>query len=327
MPNITLWNGRTIPRLGLGCWAIGGPFFTPDGSPLGWGAVDDKTSIRAVQHAIELGLRFFDTADVYGAGHSETLLGRALAGAPDDVVVASKFGNRFDPASKILTGPGASPEYIRSAVDASLKRLRRERIDLYQLHIDDLADGPAEAALDCLQTLRREGKIDAFGWSTDYLHRARQWAGQAGFVAVQHALNVFTPAAEMLAFCETQGLLSVNRSPLAMGLLTGKYDAQSRLGDDDIRSKDQHWLRWFDNGRPSAEFLDRLAAAKNALRSDGRSLAQGAIGWIWAQSPQTLPIVGFRSAEQVAENAAALRFGALPAEALSQIAEPAISSA
>src|SRR5262245_58216688 len=165
---IRLWDGREIPRLGMGCWAIGGPLYAGE-TPVGWREVDDAQSLAAIQRALDLGIRFFDTADVYGAGHSEEILGRALAGR-DDVVIATKLGNRFDPAKEQRAGSiadGDLAEGTRAAVAASLRRLRRARIDLVQLHVNDLPIEQANIVFDVLDEMRNDGKIAAFGWSTD----------------------------------------------------------------------------------------------------------------------------------------------------------------
>jgi len=124
-------SGIRISPMGLGCWAIGGPAWRGE-TPVGWGKVDDAQSIRAIHAALDLGITFFDTADVYGAGHSERVLGKALAGRRDQVVVATKFGNTFDEDTRQATGADASPEYIRAACEASLRRLNTDYIDLYQ---------------------------------------------------------------------------------------------------------------------------------------------------------------------------------------------------
>jgi len=118
-----------------------------DGRPDGWGDADDDESVAALRRALELGITFFDTADVYGAGHSEMVLGRALAAHRDEVVLATKFGYTFDTGHRAITGQDASPGYIRQACRASLQRLGTDRIDLYQLHIGDLPPGQAPEVL------------------------------------------------------------------------------------------------------------------------------------------------------------------------------------
>src|ERR1700728_3214889 len=130
-------SGIEVSEIGFGCWAIGGPF-TGDGRPNGWGESDDSESAAAIRRALELGITFFDTADFYGAGHSEEVLGKALAGHRDEVVIATKFGYTFDTGRRENTGEDASPAYIRRACLASLRRLGTDRIDLHQLHLQDL---------------------------------------------------------------------------------------------------------------------------------------------------------------------------------------------
>ena len=317
---IRLWDGREIPRLGMGCWAIGGPFFAGE-TPLGYGKVDDVESLAAIRRAVDLGIRFFDTADVYGAGHSEEVLGQALAGH-DDVVIATKLGNRFDPATKQLTGSiadGDLEQETRAAVEASLRRLRRDRIDLVQLHLNSLPVEQADMVFDVLDAVRAEGKIGAYGWSTDFPERAASQARREGFVAVQHGMNVFFDARAVLAVVEANGLISINRSPLAMGLLTGKFSASDELPRDDVRVNDFAWMDYFKGGRVAPDFADRVARIRHLLTADGRTPAQGAIGWLLARSPRTLPVPGFRSVAQVEENVAALAKGPLPAAIMESI--------
>ena len=136
-------SGISVGAAGAGCWAIGGPWQF-DGRPAGWGTVDDDESIRAIRRGLELGITLFDTADVYGCGHSERVLGRAVADHRDKVVISTKFGLQFDKATRTGAGADASPEAVRRACEASLRRLGTDRIDLYQLHAG--ADGRAEAA-------------------------------------------------------------------------------------------------------------------------------------------------------------------------------------
>src|SRR5689334_5978391 len=126
-------SGISVSALGFGCWAIGGPY-TQHGNPTGWGVVDDSESIAAIHRALDLGVTFFDTADVYGCGHSERVVGKALQGR-DDVVIATKFGYAYDETAKTATESDPTPDYIRKACDASLRRLGRETVDLYQFHL------------------------------------------------------------------------------------------------------------------------------------------------------------------------------------------------
>ncbi|GAA4685979.1 aldo/keto reductase [Phytohabitans rumicis] len=310
-------SGIEVSALGIGCWAIGGPFWAGE-QPLGWGRVDDEESIRALRRALELGVTFFDTADVYGTGHSERIVGRAFAGRRDEVVIATKWGNVFDESTRQLTGTDASPAYLRTAVEGSLRRLGTDHIDLYQLHLNDLPIAQARELLPVLESLVDAGKIRAYGWSTDFADRATVYA-QAGAVAIQHAMSVLQDSPEVLAVVDKYDLASINRGPLAMGLLTGKFTAASTLGPDDVRGIAPDWLSFFRDGKPSPEWLDRVAAVREALTADGRTLAQGALGWLWARNGHTIPIPGCRTVAQVEENAGALSRGPLPPDAYAEV--------
>jgi aryl-alcohol dehydrogenase-like predicted oxidoreductase len=311
-------SGIKVSAIGFGCWAIGGPF-TMGGKPDGWGEVDDRESVAAIHRALEEGITFFDTADAYGTGHSETVLGQALAGHRDEVVIATKFGYTHDAGRRALTGKDASPGYIRRACQASLRRLGTDRIDLYQLHLGGLPAGQAGEVTGALEDLVAGGLIRWYGWSTEDPDRAAAFAAGPHCAAVQHPLNVFADAPRMLAICEAHDLASVNNSPLAMGLLTGKYGAASRLPADDVRSS-QPWVEYFRDGRPAPEWLARLEAIRAVLSSGGRTLAQGALGWLLARSPRTVPIPGIRTVAQAEQNAAALRLGPLGEQEMREIA-------
>jgi aryl-alcohol dehydrogenase-like predicted oxidoreductase len=311
-------SGIKVSDIGFGCWAIGGPF-TLDGKPDGWGPVDDAESAAAVRRALDLGITFFDTADVYGAGHSERVLGQALAGHRDEVVLATKFGYTFDEDARAATGQDTSPDYIRRACEASLRRLGTDWIDLYQLHVGDLPEEQVPEVLVTLEDLVNRGLIRAYGWSTDSPSRAAAFATGQHCAAVQHELNVLADAPEMLAACDTLGLASVNRSPLAMGLLTGKYSAGTNVPATDVRAA-QPWVRYFADGRPAGPWLARLAAVRDVLTSDGRTLVQGALCWLLGRSPRTVPIPGIRTVTQAEQNASVLTLAPLPGEQVAEIA-------
>jgi aryl-alcohol dehydrogenase-like predicted oxidoreductase len=311
-------SGIEVSQIGFGCWAIGGPF-SMDGRPDGWGETDDDESVAAVRRALELGITFFDTADVYGTGHSEEVLGRALAGRRDEVVIATKFGYTFNAAQRAITGEDASPAYIRRACRASLRRLGTDRIDLYQLHMGDLPADQAPEVVGTLEELVAEGLIRAYGWSTGDPQRAAAFAGGVHCAAIQHPLNVLADAPAILAVCDAHDLASINNSPLAMGLLTGKYAPAAQLPPDDVRAA-QPWVGYFTGGRPAPVWLARLDAVREVLTSGGRTLAQGALGWLLARSPRTVPIPGIRTAAQAEQNAAVLRLGPLPAAEMAKIA-------
>jgi aryl-alcohol dehydrogenase-like predicted oxidoreductase len=313
----TLWDGTDIPALGLGCWAIGGPFYSGD-TPLGWGEVDDAVSIAAIRRAVDLGIRFFDTAQGYGTGHSEIVLGQALRNQPK-VRIGTKIGIAIDPATRQMRGDETDPAKIAQSVDDSLRRLQRERIDLVHLHLNSLPVAEAEDVFDTLDRLRDAGKIDAYGWSTDFPDRAAAFAARPGFVSVQHAMNVFFQASELVPVIESHGLLSINRSPLAMGLLSGKYMQGSTMALDDIRGQTMDWMAYFKDGKVAPDYARQLATVRDLLCSDGRILVQGALAWLWARSPSTLPIPGFRTPAQVEELAGALTKGALPPDVMAEV--------
>ncbi|MGP4011495.1 aldo/keto reductase [Streptomyces sp. 4N124] len=313
-------TGIEVSALGFGCWAIGGEWQDPDGQPLGWGTVDDEESVRAVRRALDLGVTFFDTADTYGAGHSERVLGRALGKRRADVVLATKWGNIFDEETRTLTGSDDSPAYARRSLTASLRRLDTDYVDLYQLHLSDADPDKAAELRETCEAFVREGLIRSYAWSTDDPARAAVFAEGAHCAAVQHRLNILQDAPEMLALCEELGLASINRSPLAMGLLTGKRAAGQALEAGDIRSAPPAWLPGFSQGAGAdPEWVQRVDALKDILTSGGRTLAQGSLAWIWARSPRTVPIPGFRTVAQAEQNAGALAQGPLSAAQLAEI--------
>ncbi len=322
-----MWEGqRTLGKLsvkvsamGLGCWAIGGPFWRGEDA-VGWGDVDDGQSVAAIRRALELGVTFFDTADVYGTGHSEKVLAKALGTDRSKVVVATKFGNVFDESRRQITGEDASSGYIRQACEASLKRLGSDYIDLYQFHLNGYDIERAVEVRDTLDDLVRAGKIRAYAWSTDDAERARLFADGGHCAAVQHQMNVFNDAPAIVQLCEARRIASINRAPLAMGLLSGKYSRGASLPANDVRGeKSPDWMTYFSGGTPNQRLLERLEKLRELLMSDGRTLVQGALGWLWARSERTIPIPGFRTVEQVEENAGALRHGPLPAEVMAEI--------
>jgi aryl-alcohol dehydrogenase-like predicted oxidoreductase len=296
--------------LGFGGWAIGGQWQDQAGNALGWGQTEDDQSIAAIRRALDLGVTFFDTADVYGCGHSEQILGRALTGHRDEVVLASKWGNTFSAETRTMTGADASPEYARQALLATLRRLGTDHLDLYQLHLSDASAEEGARLRDACESLVDEGLIRWYAWSTDDPQRAAVFASGRHCAAVQHECSVLHDAPELLDLCAAEDLASINRSPLAMGLLTGK-DRTARVGAGDIRATPPAWLRYFRDGVASPAWAAKVDAVREVLTSDGRTLAQGALGWLWARSPRTIPIPGIRTVEQAEQNAAALRFGPL----------------
>lgn len=298
-------SGIEVSALGLGCWAIGGPFWNEYGHPVGWGEVDDAESVRAIHRALEMGVTLFDTANVYGAGHSEKILALGLAGRRPNVVIATKFGRVFDPEKRAVLGNDASPQAIRAACEDSLRRLNTDYIDLYQFHLGDYDLEQAVEVRETLEELVAEGKIRAYAWSTDDPERARVFAQGPHCAAVQFQLNVLHRNDAMLDLLAEYDLAGLIRGPLGMGLLTGKFTPESKLPDNDVRS------RWNLAEGEQAKNLARLERLRGVLTQDGRTLAQAALGWLWAHCDRVIPIPGFKSVRQVEENVAALDRGPL----------------
>ncbi|MEA5077714.1 MAG: aldo/keto reductase [Anaerolineaceae bacterium] len=312
-------SGIEVSALGMGCWAIGGPFFSGE-TPQGWGQVDDAESTRAIHAALDHGVTFFDTANVYGAGHSERVLGAALGNKRSHVVIATKFNAVFDEATRQVTGSDASPAGIRKACEDSLSRLGTDYIDLYQFHDNGFPAKDAQPVRDTLEELVKAGKIRAYGWSTDFVESAEFFAGGEKCTSIQLQLNVLDDNAPMLALCEKHNLAAINRGPLAMGLLTGKYSNGTTVSIDDVRGqKSPDWMKYFKNGTPNPEWLAMRDAIVDILTSNGRTIAQGALAWNWGRSPLTIPIPGFRTVKQVEENAGALQFGPLLPEQMAEV--------
>ena len=312
-------SGIEVSALGMGCWAIGGPFWAGE-TPLGWGQVDDDESIRAIHAALDRGVNFFDTANVYGAGHSERVLGRAVAGRRSQVVIATKFNAVFDETTRQVTGSDTSPQGIRKACEDSLRRLNTDYIDLYQFHDNGYPADKAGPVRDTLEELVREGRIRAYGWSTDFVDRAEVFAQGRKCTSIQLQLNVLDDNPAMIAFCEKHNLAAINRGPLAMGLLTGKYTASTLVSADDVRGqKSPEWMKYFKDGKPNPEWMVMRNAILEILTSKGRTVAQGALAWNWARTSQTIPIPGFRTVKQVEENAGAMQFGPLAPDQMKQI--------
>lgn len=309
-----------VSALGMGCWAIGGPFWSGE-TPIGWGDVDDEESIRAIHIALDLGVNLFDTANVYGAGHSERVLARAFDGRRTQVVIATKFNALFDENTRQVTSwSSTSPESIRNECEASLRRLNTDYIDLYQFHDNGYPAEKAAPIRDTLEELVWEGKIRSYGWSTDFPERAQVFAQGPKCSAVQLQLNVLDDNPDMIALCEKENLAALNRGPLAMGLLTNKYTTEIKIAADDVRGeKSPEWMKYFKDGKPNPEWAAKRDAIREILTSKGRSIAQGALAWNWARSEKTLPIPGFRTVVQVQENAGAMQFGPLTIEQMQEI--------
>jgi aryl-alcohol dehydrogenase-like predicted oxidoreductase len=266
--------------------------------------IDEDATRAVVDAALEEGITFFDTADIYGGTKSEEFLGRALAGRRDRVVLATKFGSRVDDARP----GGAAPAYVRRAVEGSLQRLRTDRIDLYQLHEPDPST-PIAYTLGVLDELAREGKVREVGCSNFSAAQLREaegvvGAGAARFVSVQNELNMLDRDDETDAFPEAVrlGLAYIPYFPLAAGLLTGKYrrgappPAGTRIAGwpaEDVRE-----------ALADARF-DRVEALARFAEERGHTLLELAFAWLLALEPVVSVIAGATRPDQVRANAAA----------------------
>lgn len=307
-----------IAPLGMGCWPIGGAMYSGDQS-LGYTNADDAESIRTIHAALGAGITLFDTAAAYGAGHSERLLARALKDRPDALVV-TKIGIGIDEETRQLTGDETDPKQVLPAIEACLSRLGRDHIDLLLLHQNALPVPQAEAIFDAMDKARAAGKIRGFGWSTDFSDSVAAVAGRPGFVAVEHAMNVLIDAPRIQRVVADHGVVALLRSPLAMGLLSGKYRADTVMPDGDVRANALlEWAEYFQHGRANPEMLATLQDLRDLLTVDGRTLVQGALSWLWAKRATNVPIPGARTAQQIEGIAGALAFGALPPPIMDQI--------
>ena len=311
-------SGLEVSALGMGCWAIGGPWQMgpKDGDtfPAGWGKMDDAESIRAIQTAVDLGITFFDTAADYGAGHSEVVLGKGLAAHRHKVVIATKFGHILNEAAKIVYGDNDQIlKNVRQDVENSLRRLQTDYIDIYQLHEAQYDPELALTLRDELETLVQEGKIRWYGWSTDLVDRARVFADGAHCTAIQFRLNAVYDNPAMRHLCQEFNLVGLNKDPLSRGILTGKFTSSSTFPADDIRSQMNF------AGANIVRRLGAVDALRGVFTTGGRTMAQGAICYIWGLDERMLPIPGFKNAKQVEENASALQFGPMSAEEVTQV--------
>jgi aryl-alcohol dehydrogenase-like predicted oxidoreductase len=305
-----------VPALGIGTWALGGDWEF-NGQPAGWGPVDDDESVAAVRAAYDGGVRFVDTADVYGCGHSERVVGRAIAPFRDDVVLATKVGLVFDEETRTGAGSDLTAAHIRKACEASLRRLGVDHIDVYQIHPGDADAEQAKDAVGAFEELVAAGKIRAYGTSaTDPEVIAIVAAGGHG-VAVQQELNVFSADEPALAACARHDMAVLARTPLAMGLLSGKYRTPDQLPAGDVRRHTPWWTFFADTEMP--QWLARLDAVRDVLSSGGRTLVQGALAYVWARSERAIALPGVRTAAQARELVGALAHGPLDADQLATV--------
>ena len=311
-------SGLEVSAVGMGCWAVGGPWTWAqpgqDPYPAGWGQTDDAESIRAIHAGLDAGVTLFDTAANYGAGHSEVVLGQALKGRRDKVVIATKFGHIINEATKTVYGDDEQIlKNVRTDVENSLRRLQTDYIDVYQLHAGDYEPALAVELREILEDLVQEGKIRWYGWSTDLVDRAQVFADGAHCTSIQFRLNAVYDNPEMRALCAQHNMAGLNKDPLNKGILTGKFTTSSTFPADDIRSQVS-----FSEER-IVRRLQTVEALREVFTSGGRTMAQGALCMIMALDERMFPIPGFKSVKQAEENAQAISFGPLSPAELAQV--------
>ncbi len=302
-------TGWSVREIGLGCWEFGGAI-TLDGRPDGHVGVTDAESLATIRRAVELGVNFFDTADMYGWGHSEELVGQALQPYRDSVFIATKVGFWHDAAGRRTLNE--SKDYILRACDASLKRLQTDRIDLYQCHLWKTERWTE--FLDAFETLQKAGKIRVFGVSTNEFDLIRHFNERGHLAAVQANYNLLDRNAEreILPYCRQHGIAFVARGPLAMGKLTGKYTRDSRFDPNDIRSK---WLE-ADARKTFFEQMDTVERLRPVAAKAGLTMSQLALGYVLSHPDVSVLIPGAKNRAQLEQNVAA---GKLSGETLAAI--------
>ncbi|TCK66086.1 aldo/keto reductase [Curtobacterium sp. PhB136] len=293
-------TGRQSSVIGLGTWQFGGD----------WGPVADEDAFAVMDASAESGVTLFDTADVYGDGRSETLIGRWLRANPDaDVTVPTKMGRRVDqvPANYVAAN-------FREWVDRSRANLQQDTLDLVQLHCPPTAVIEDDAVYDALDALVDDGSVAAYGVSVETADQALSAIARPGVASVQIILNAFRlkPLDAVLPAAREAGVAILARVPLASGLLSGKYTTDTEFAPQDHRSYNRHGEA-FDQGETfsGVPFEDGVRAAQEFAASlpEGVSVPQAALAWVVAQDGVTAAIPGARNAEQARSNAAAGSLG------------------
>jgi aryl-alcohol dehydrogenase-like predicted oxidoreductase len=286
-------DGPELTEIGFGAWAVGGPW------KFGWGAVDDRESIAAIHRAMDLGVNWIDTAAVYGLGHSEEVVGRALTGRRASVLVATKCSQVWNEKGEVRTHSSAAS--IRRELEASLRRLQMDYIDLYQIHWND-PHTPVEETWTEMAKMKEEGKVRWIGvcnFGVDLLERCRTIAPVQSLQPIYNLIERDIER-EILPYCARNGIGIVAYSPMQSGLLTGSFD-RTKLAADDWRIVHSEKFREpkYSRGLAMVEFLRPMAARY------GKSVGQLAVAWVLMQSAVTSAIVGARRADQVDVNCGA----------------------
>jgi aryl-alcohol dehydrogenase-like predicted oxidoreductase len=293
-------TGWRVSQVGLGCWQFGGAIML-DGKPDGWSGISDEESVATIKRAVELGINFFDTADMYGWGHSEEVLGRALkeVGNRDRQYIASKVGFWHDDQGKRTFNE--SKDYILRACDASLRRLQTDRIDLYQCHL--WRTERWTEFLDAFQTLQKQGKIRFYGISTNDFDTVQHFDERHHLTSVQSNYNLLDRHVEqaILPYCRERGIAFIARGPLAMGKLSGKLAKDHKFDANDIRSK---WTEG-DNRKNFERDIETVERLKPIAQKCGFIMAELAVKFVLTHVAVSTTIPGTKNRSQLDHNVAA----------------------
>jgi aryl-alcohol dehydrogenase-like predicted oxidoreductase len=274
-----------------------------------YGPTDEAESIATIERAIELGITFFDTADMYGPFKNEVLLGRAIRGKRDGLVLATKFGNMRG-ADGSFQGVNGRPEYVRSACEGSLQRLGVTTIDLYYQHRVDRSV-PIEETVGAMAELVREGKVRYLGLSEASPATIRRATKVHPIAALQTELSLWTrdPEEEILPTCRELGIGFVAYSPLGRGFLSGRFRKQEDLPPEDFRRNHPRF-----QGENFQKNLDLVARVEELAREKGCTPSQLALAWLLARGEDIVPIPGTKHTRFLEENVRALDFALTPAD-------------